>query len=240
MTKTAKILRIEPDGPADCGLQEWERMNPEDLVAGHPVQRGHVYHERPQDGYLAGVWDCTAFTGQMEAYSVDEFMLLLEGALEMVLPDGKIVEIRAGDAFVIPKGFMCQWRQPGFVHKIFMILDGPVPATAANPSLTRITIPDLCAVRGGNAVMATRLDFLNAAGTMRVAVQDCAAINIPSLSIPENQLIHVLSGTLSLSEGNALHSFAQGETAYIHQDNTVGWKTSADTRLLIASCGTPG
>ena len=103
MTKTANILRCEPKSPG--GLEEWEPMDCASLVSGTPVQRGHLYHEIEEQGYMVGTWDCTAFTDQMMPYAVDEFMLFLEGDLTMVLPDGEEIKIRAGDAFVIPKGF---------------------------------------------------------------------------------------------------------------------------------------
>ena len=94
---------------------------------------------------MVGIWDCTAFTDQMMPYTVDEYMFFLEGELTMLLPNGTEIEIKAGDAFIIPKGFECQWKQTGFVRKIFMILDGEVP-NAGNASLKRLrckTFPSL-------------------------------------------------------------------------------------------------
>lgn len=231
MTRTATIIRFDPQGPD--GLETWEEMNYASLVSGKPVQRGHIYHETEAQGYLAGVWDCTAFTDQMMPYPVDEYMLFLKGDLSMVLPDGQEIEIRAGDAFVIPKGFMCQWKQPGTVHKIFMILDGPVP-DAENASLKRITVPDLSAP-GDADVTASRTDFLNAAGTMRVEVQSFGATRQPGKKAGENMLISVLEGRLSLHDGQEAHEFLSGETAYIHQNDSVSWETDAGTRVIIAS-----
>ena len=43
MTKTANILRFDPNGPN--GLEEWEQMDYSALVSGEPVQHGHLYHE---------------------------------------------------------------------------------------------------------------------------------------------------------------------------------------------------
>lgn len=240
MTKTATILRIEHDGPGGKGLEEWEAMNPDDLVSGTPVQRGHIYHEIPAEGYLAGVWDCTGFTAPMGPYGEDEFMFFLDGTLTLGMPDGTDVEIAPGDAFIIPKGLDCQWKQPGFVHKIFMILDGPVPEEGANPSLPRITLPDLGPLEKSGAVTATRTDFINAAGTMRVDVQDCAEARIPHLPVSDYTLIHLLEGTLTLGDGEATHGFAKGETAYIHQGDRVSWHTAAGTRLVVARYHSPG
>lgn len=235
MSTNATIIRIEPKGPA--GLEEWEQMDFAALVSGEPVQHGHLYHEIKSQGYIVGVWDCTAFTHQMMPYPVDEYMLFLEGELTMVLPDGQEIDIKAGDAFVIPKGFQCQWRQAGFVHKIFMILDGLVPE-AENASLSRITVPDLTSPTGAD-VSICRTDFLNAAGTMRVEVQDHGAVALMSRTCAANELITVLEGSLQLFDGQQPHVFNKGDTAYVHQGGWVGWKTTAGTRLIVASFAGP-
>ena len=230
MTKTANILRFDPNGPA--GLEEWEQMDYAALASGEPVQRGYLYHEIEDAGYMVGVWDCTAFTDQMMPYPVDEYMLLLKGSVIMALPDGTEITIKAGEAFVIPKGLVCQWKQPELVLKYFMILDGPTQA-AENPSLQRVTVPNLA---GPTAeIAARRTDFLNAAGTMRTELVTCGATQSPPVPAPAHQLISVLEGTLTLHDGEKSHNFAQGETAYLHQGDCAGWTTSAGTRLMVAS-----
>ncbi|CUH48754.1 cupin domain-containing protein [Ruegeria atlantica] len=236
MTKTANILHFDPKGPN--GLEEWEQMDYASLVSGEPVQRGHLYHEIEDQGYMVGVWDCTAFTEQMAPYTVDEYMLFLEGELTMVLPDGAEIEIKAGDAFVIPKGFECQWKQTGFVHKIFMILDGDVPQ-AENASLRRITVPDLAGPSGAD-VSTTRTDFLNAAGNMRVEVQTHGAVAQTQRTSAAHELITVLEGSLQLFDGESPHVFERGDTAYLHQGDTAGWNTAAGTRLIVASYNSGG
>ena len=40
-----RIMRMEPHGPADVGMTEWDTIPPEALTAGSPVQRGYVYHD---------------------------------------------------------------------------------------------------------------------------------------------------------------------------------------------------
>lgn len=236
MTKTATIIRFDPDGPN--GLEEWEQMDYASLVSGTPVQRGHLYHEIEDQGYMVGVWDCTAFTDQMMPYPVDEYMLFLEGELTMVMPDGTETQIKAGDAFIIPKGLKCQWKQNGFVLKIFMILDGPVPE-ADNASLRRITVPDLIGPSDPAGMIASRTDFLNAAGTLQVDVEAFGAMSHPSKVCTRNMLITVLDGMLTLSDGQAAHVFGKGGTAYIQQGGTVGWSTTEGTRLIVASYANP-
>ena len=231
MPKTATVIRFDPNGPD--GLEEWEQMDYSELVAGEPVQNGHIYHEIEDQGYLAGVWDCTAFTEKMQRYSVDEYMYFLKGNLTMVLPSGEEINIKPGDAFIIPKGLKCQWKQTGYVHKIFMILDGAVPE-ADNLSLRRITLPDLTEPTC-NGVSISRTDFLNAAGNMRVAVKAFGAVSQTQRLCTRHELITVLEGALQLHDGETLHDFGKGDTVYLHQGDLVGWKTIEGTRLIVAS-----
>ena len=235
MTKTANILRFDPKGPN--GLEQWEEMDYSALVSGEPVQHGHLYHEIEPEGYMTGVWECTAFVDQMMPYPVDEYMYFLTDGLTMILPDGEEIEIKSGDAFIVPKGFVCQWKQHGFVHKYFMILDGPVPE-AENTSLKRITVVDQTPTDIPD-IMTRRTDFLNAAGTMRVDTVTCAEATLPPHKPTAHQLISVLDGTLTLNDGAADQSFSAGETAYLHQGDTIGWSTIRGTRMIIASYRSP-
>lgn len=236
MSEIHGVLRFEPDGPPGVGMERWEDMNPDDLVAGTPVQNGHTYHEDAGAGYLAGVWDCTAFTDAFGPYAVDEFMWLIDGSVIMVMPDGAEVTVEAGQAFVLPKGLQCQWKQPGYVRKFFMILDGPVPDMAANPALSRVTVPDLGPVPlPPGAVEARRTDFVNAAGNMQVAQRNLAAVTLPPQPSAASHLIQVLEGQLQLSDAAGEHSFAPGETAYVPQGSVTGWRSVQGTRLLQAS-----
>ena len=231
MTKSANILHFEPNGPN--GLDEWEQMDYDSLAFGQPLQHGYIYHEIPEQGYMVGVWACTAFTDQMMPYTVDEYMLILEGELTILLPDGAYIEIKAGDAFIIPKGFECQWQQNSFVRKVFMILDAEAP-NAKNASLKRITVPDLA--RPDYADLTTsRRDFLNAVGDMSVDVQGHGEVVQMGRTSEANQLITVLQGSLQLHDGEAHHVFNKGDTAYLHKGDKVDWKTDLETRLIVAS-----
>lgn len=220
----------------------WAPIDPATLVAGEPVQRGHIYHQDAREGYLAGVWDCTAFTEPMQPYGVDEFMFLLEGSLVMSMPDGTDHRLKAGQGFVIPKGLICQWTQEGYLRKFFMILDPKPPTIAHNPSLQRITVPDLVIAdlgSGSTPVEVGRVDFVNASGSMQVGLRDCAACDFAALPITQNLLLQVVAGDLTLTGADGPQTFKEGDTAYIAAGGTLRWQTADGTRLLQASYRTP-
>ncbi len=242
MSPTGGVMRFMPDGPSETGLIEWERIDPEKLLAGKPVQRGHIYHEDPDLGYLVGVWDCTAQTEHPGPYAVDEFMYLLEGTIIMGLPDGSEITVSAGEAFVIPKGFRCQWKQPNYVRKFFMILDRPIANGAANPSLTRISLPELKGPviqpegKPSDAVLETvQKYFVNADGSMEVVVRDCTEMTVPCARACRTRLVHVLAGAVTVTANGEAETFNTGDTFYIPKGISHTWQTATGTRLLEAS-----
>jgi uncharacterized cupin superfamily protein len=231
------VVRIENDGPESTGLIDWPVMDPSNLVSGQPVQRGHLYDEDETTDYSVGVWDCTAFDDQPGPYPVDEFMLLLEGQVEMVMPGGAQVIIKPGEAFVIPKGLDCQWKMPDTVRKIFMILDGAAPTDADNIALHRITAPLLHSVDTvPYGALATRTThFVNHDGRMRVHIDTYAAAMHGAAPAPGRHLVHVLNGEVTFSDHADSH-FSQGASFYLSPGHDLTWNIAAGTRLLISVC----
>ena len=227
-------MRVSHSDRSGTGLVAWDPLDPAGLVSGSPVQRGAFCDEVPEIGYSAGVWDCTAFVDQPGPYPVDEFMLLVEGTVVMALPDGTEVTIGPGEAFVIPKGLQCQWKMPDYVRKVFMIVDDPVPVEPDNPSLRRITVPDLMASGEDGPIETRRTWFTNATGQMTVAVCTSKGERSAPAVATANELVHVLDGDLLLHADGVEIQLRPGETAYLKAGALVARQTSPGTRWIVA------
>ncbi|WP_227268971.1 cupin domain-containing protein [Roseobacter weihaiensis] len=240
MTVSLGFMRIETDGPTGQGLMAWPAMDPADLAAGTPVQHGYLYDEVKTFGYSAGVWECTAFEDRPGPYPVDEYMYLLEGQVEMEMRDGTSTIIKAGEAFVLPKGLDCQWKMPTAVRKVFMILDSDAPGDAAGTSLDRITVlRGSFAAQSGTAVVSVRTTHLqNHDRRMSVFTEFYAGPLQGEVVLPERQIIHVLEGQVTLddTEGGV---FRAGDIAYLQPGQLLRRAIAAGTRLLIAECYLP-
>ena len=223
-------VRIEHDGPQGVGLSEWEEMDPATLASGTPLQRGHLYDEVPEIGYLAGVWDCTAFDDKPGPYSVDEYMFLLEGKVIMGLPDGTEITEKAGEAFVLPQGLQCQWKMPGYVRKIFMIAENKGSGSAKNPSLHRVTKPSLTQPESNDEVWSERISFCNADGKMRVAQVHYATAFTGKQHMNCVRLITVLEGSVNIAGG----AFKVGDSFYCHPELEAEWTIAAGTSWIEA------
>ncbi|MEM7177889.1 MAG: cupin domain-containing protein [Pseudomonadota bacterium] len=227
------VIPFGPHGPAETGLADWEEIDSAGLVSGTPLQRGHIYHQESGRGYLSGIWDCTAFTSKCAPYPDDELMILLEGELTLKTPDGAETRLKAGDAFVIPKGLECQWIQPGYLRKVFMILSEPIAEETANPSLNRITVPDLSLPSDPDGVIdACQTWFVNSTGRMVVATRQCAGRRSAEEVTQGNDLMHIIAGSVTtIIDGNET-TFGPGDTFYVVQGTRLIWRTAPGTWLL--------
>ena len=245
-----KIIRFEPHGPSVSGLVEWDTIDPGGLVAGNPVQRGHIYHQDEALGYMAGVWDCTAMTEKFGPYAVNEFMFVLEGSVTMVLEDYTEITVNAGEAFVIPKGLPCQWKQPGYIRKYFMIFENPGAEAADDVASQGLILPQPSGPSGGMEieeiddpsgyigdlpVQRNHTYFEDPSGQMIVGVWDSTPFECAVAPFPRNELMCLLEGSVTLTDGDGTeHNFKAGDAAYIPKGAAMGWKNTEYVRKYYA------
>lgn len=58
-----------------------------------------------------------------EPNTVDEFLVILSGKEKYTSPDGTVIEVGAGDAIVVPKGWRGKWESDGPVEYFFSVYD---------------------------------------------------------------------------------------------------------------------
>lgn len=248
--KSSGIMRFEPHGPAESGLVVWEEIAADEIEEGTPVQRGHIYHEEPSAGYMAGVWDCTAMTLKFGPYPVHEFMFLLEGSVTIALADGSETTVNAGEAFVIPKGLPCKWIQPGYVRKFFVILEDPATAPARDVASQTVILPQSSGPESGLTpfkISDTSLYgaavpdqnghtyFTDPSGQMLVGVWDCTPSDRAMARSTRNELMCLLEGSVSLTdEDGKTQTFGPGEAVYVTEGTTFGWKNEGYVKKFYA------
>ena len=62
----------------------------------------------------AGVYKAAASDTAIDAYPEDEFCYLLTGSVKLTSTDGTVLDIKAGEAFAIRKGWKGRWTTPGY------------------------------------------------------------------------------------------------------------------------------
>ena len=122
---TDSVIRLDRDGPEGVGLAFWGNCESEDVIEGDPIETGHQYFADASGVLSSGVWECTAYTAQFEAYPVDEVCFILSGQVTITDGEGRAETFTAGECFVIPKGLKCTWHMPETTRKFYVILEQP-------------------------------------------------------------------------------------------------------------------
>jgi uncharacterized cupin superfamily protein len=238
------IVRFQPKGPAG-ELQRWDDIPASDLESGRPVQRGHYYINDTERGLSAGVWDCTAFTAKAGPYSVNEFMLILEGSVTIVEAGGRETTIRAGESFIIPKGLHCQWKQPGYLRKYFVIFDDASGLKPADPAALRVLRPDPKGALAKSApppadlllspapVQHAHQWFADLTGQWSVGVWDTTAYHRKPIPFPRHELMHILEGSVTLTDGaGKAQRFTAGDSFFVPLGAVCDWKSEGYLRKI--------
>jgi hypothetical protein len=112
-------IRFTPTGPAGFLTAAGAPLTTAELISGQPVGLDHAWYE--EGAVKAGIWRSCGYTEFYESYPCDEFMVILEGEVT-VENESFSATYKAGDSFLIPKGFRGFWRQPGDMLKYYMIV----------------------------------------------------------------------------------------------------------------------
>ncbi len=113
-----KIIRIGANPPAP------ETSRPANVLSGDPVTTLQNYYTDSSGRFFAGVWESTAGKWAVD-YQEEELCVLLSGVARLTSTEGDAQTFRAGDAFVIPRGFKGTWETLEPLRKIYAIYEPP-------------------------------------------------------------------------------------------------------------------
>jgi uncharacterized cupin superfamily protein len=243
---TKKIISLS-SAPEGFG-QDRDTLDSEDFVSALPIQHTHTYYHDEELGLEVGVWDTTDMIETAGPYPCDEFMLLLEGeAVIRNCNSGELEKAKAGEAFVIPKGYDCQWQQSGYLRKYFLISENPDESIPEKPVVEGIIIP------GAN----TRMKSLSSSGpflksnhypnqqqhicyenntrSFLAGTWESALFESSPGVFPYNVFACVMAGSLILiDEDKKEHHFEPGDAMFIPQGVLCGARVSNKTKLSFA------
>lgn len=238
------IIRLEHDGPPGQGLTAMA-LDPADFQSPLPDQHIHVYFADAAIGLSVGVWTTTQMQETFGPYPGDEFMLVLEGRVEMVDGDGHVVPVETGQTFVLRDAIPISWRQVGPMRKFFLLLQDPdallaqidnaeggviVPDEAALATVAR---PEAESIGGGQQRGAHI--FTNDAGTMTVGLWDSTAFESAMRPFGVHEFCQVLQGRVRITEEDGtVHDFTRGDVFFVPRGCVCSWATDAPFRKYYA------
>lgn len=72
--------------------------------------------------FTAGLFKAGPSDWPIDSYPEDEFCYFLSGTVKLTSADGTVLELQAGEAVLIPKGWKGRWTTPGY-SKYYVVYD---------------------------------------------------------------------------------------------------------------------
>ena len=223
-----KIVRLSA-APVDFGRTP-DVLDAELFVSQLPVQHTHLYYEDEEQGLYVGVWDTTTMTETAGPYSCEEFMWLLEGEVEIKnSKTGAMEKVKAGEAFVIPRGYDCQWHQSGYLRKFFVISERPDEEAPTTISGGIIKL-------NNESGQENSVFYENIAGDFITGSwhRDSFESSLPDMD--GNHFVYVVEGSFSvIGQDNKLHTFVAGEAFFVPGGAPCRWSCGAGSQAYYAT-----
>ncbi|MBC6440168.1 MAG: DUF861 domain-containing protein [Rhodospirillales bacterium] len=232
-------------GPADTGMPEWEKIPADALLAGDPVQSGHNYFTDETGTLTSGVWHCTPMTSKTGPYDVNEYMLVLEGAVTMIHDDGTRDTVCAGESFVIPKGTPCVWEQTEDIRKFYVIHDDPSGETldadglkvrtfAHDQALDPVGEQDTSRYIGDVPEQTIKIFFEDATKQMTVGLWTTTEMHTKPAPFGRNELMHILEGEVTITDGTGqATTYKAGDTFMVPKGMIYQWDSVGTVRKIF-------
>lgn len=106
-----------PDTPGES-----YRLPPDKRLDGDPLQTVWMDYTDPSGQFMAGLWRSEPGRWRIR-YTEEEVCELLAGVSIVTSEAGEAVTLRAGDRFVVPRGFVGTWEVVETTTKTFVIHD---------------------------------------------------------------------------------------------------------------------
>ncbi|NQV45390.1 MAG: DUF861 domain-containing protein [Rhodospirillales bacterium] len=250
MSTEKRVIRLEPNGPADTGLVKMD-LDQAGFQSDLPEQTLHLYYEDAALGLTVGIWTTTTMQEIFGPYPGDEFMWVLEGQVAMVDGDGNETRVRQGETFFIRNAIPISWKQDGFLKKIFMTYDNPNAVTpeiasadggvlvfdraALEGGLTKMDTTDPFEIVGDMPVQRDSMLFTNDAGNMFVGMWDTTAFESAMKPFPCHEFVQMLEGEVTITEEDGTaHHFKAGDAFFTPMGTVCSWKTTGPLKKFYS------
>ena len=252
-----KIIRLSGK-PKNFGQNPAE-LDTDMFESSLPIQHTHSYYEDEELGLYIGVWDTTDMVESAAPYACDEFMVLLEGQANIKnIKTGEVETVNAGETFVIPKGYDCQWQQNGYLRKFFVISEHPdeiIPVVPTfegiinisqahrNASTEKFNVNFEAAsisgksfvMKSGKPVQKGQHLYQDHTGNFFSGIWQSQQFETEQQAFPRNEFIYIQSGELiCIDEDNQEHTFSQGDALFIPQGTVCHWRVNESVCTFYA------
>ncbi|KTT11005.1 hypothetical protein NS2R_16445 [Pseudomonas oryzihabitans] len=221
-----------------------DRQLPRALYALHddPLAAGRELHlHDARLGYVMGSAVSHSADRQLDDYPWVEVSIIEAGELQLEWTGGAL-QLKAGDAFVLPRGLQCRWRHQGELRRLFMAFPGrasagPMPSAPLllDPEAPREPSPPPAAsVLLSPEPTATGCDlFESGGGALRVGMWECTGYRRKAVSNAHCELMLLYAGSVTLAvEGETPCEVQASEAMLVPAQTLMAWDSRETVRKL--------
>lgn len=208
------------------------------FVSSLPRQHTHSYYENTALGLYLGLWDTTDIIATAAPYAYDEFMIIIEGVVEIKNSQTGTVEIATtGDSIIIPQGYDCQWHQKDYLLKFRLIYQPPEQSVSEQPTCDHIVFID---EKHANAWQETsdgfnkKVLYQSHNQKFTSGVWQANSFSTGMITFPYNEFIVLKQGSLLCTdESGVVYKISKGQALFVPQGTPCSWQAKAKTSLLF-------
>jgi len=119
----SSVIRLSRDGLSGGAMEACSVVPPEAVVSGSPSETGAMHYEAAKGKFLVGTWECTPYAEILSYPESSEFCVVLSGRVALTGADGVVHEFRAGDCYIVPKGFEGRFEVFETLRKIYVLFN---------------------------------------------------------------------------------------------------------------------
>lgn len=222
-----KVIKLSqtPEGFGDVA----DELEADMFDSALPTQHTHSYYQDENLGLYIGVWDTTDMIETASPYGCDEFMSIIEGVVEIKNNQtGKVETVMAGESFVIPQGYDCQWHQNGYLRKFYVIYEPPAESIPEQPVCEHVItidkknpLPWQETSDGYNK----KVLYQSHNEKFTCGVWQGDSFNTGIIAFPYNEFITLKHGSLICTdEKGSEHKITAGQALFVPQGVNCSWQ----------------
>mgnify|MGYP000002161192 FL=1 len=229
-----KIVKLSQN-PTDFG-EVADELEESMFDSPLPKQHTHSAYEDESLGLYVGVWDTTDMVETAAPYVCDEFMTIIEGAVEIKnSKTGKVETVMAGESFVIPQGYDCQWHQNGYLRKYYVIYEPPTEVIPESPVCEQIIyIDEKCETpwQETSDHYNKKLQYQSHNQKFTSGVWQGKDFNTDIIAFPYNEFISLKHGSLICTDDEGIeHKINAGEALFVPQGTRCSWQANGKVSI---------
>jgi uncharacterized cupin superfamily protein len=239
------IIEFDYAETREATFMPWIDVEHIDLKSNAFVKRGYYYTRADHHGLFVGYAELKDFDQYISSFPIDQFLIVIEGKIEITDQQGSRTTLGPQDTAVIPRYLGCQWKQSEGTRVFFMNYEGASKAIEGIEHLAVVTpnlSDELDSISGPAAELVLtrplpkvgrKVIYTDPTGQFTVGLWEASAYTRKLAAFKDYEIMHFIEGQVEIT--NALDEtrlFKARETFVVNQGVSNAWKTESYVRKV--------